>query len=91
MPVAPKCSYADEEDGAAEVAAHTAAALALSAAALAKFTGGSVNQDYIDTAESLLEYSQKLAPIDATTDELEAATGPAATSGVRRKDEVRGV
>ena len=58
------------------MAAHAAAALTLSAVALSKFTAESSTADYIAAAEGLLEYSQQIAPIDATEAQLRAATDP---------------
>jgi hypothetical protein len=62
-PVAPQCSFAGEQ-GAAEVAAHAAAALALASGVLKRYTRGHDTdlQDFINQAISLFEYSERLAP-----------------------------
>jgi hypothetical protein len=91
-PVPPVCTYADATKGAAEVAAHAAAALALASGVVKGLRGGvdeTTRTTFIAQAESLLAYSLKLAPtasakpagVDAT--DPRPAPGSAAKFGVR--------
>lgn len=79
LPVPPQCTYTTPVAPAADVAAHSAAALALSAQVVGEFLMAASNdtasaEDMLDTSKALYEYSkdkaglQEIAPKPNATD-----------------------
>lgn len=87
MPVEATCSWADSVKPAADVAAHVAAALALSANALRNDTAGgaSLADAAIAEADALLRYSRAAAPIGATVAAIGVDLADTASFGVRSR------
>lgn len=71
IPVEPECTFTTPDAPAADVAAHSAAALALSSLALTEFVtiaeGAPTAAEMLEAADGLFEYSKTKAPLTGLT------------------------